>query len=100
MCGDPRANVSQDAPRVSSTFRCNCIGDRDATIVGQIPRRSVAVEHLNPLCSDAGRLRQSLNEELMVAWFTRCGTITVRQHSRQCGLHDRAIGEVKPRIRA
>ncbi len=78
MCGDPRADDSQDAPRVGSTLQCNRIGDRHAAIIGQIPRSSVGVEHSNPLGGDACRLRQRLNQELMVAWFTRCGTITVR----------------------
>ncbi len=82
MRGDPRADVSQDAPRVTSTFRRNRIGNSDAAIIGQIPRSSVGVEHSNPLGGDAGSLRQRLNEELMVAWFTRCGTITFRKHSR------------------
>jgi hypothetical protein len=70
MHGNPCTDRGQDASRFGGALLCNRVGNRDARVIGEIPRSSVGIQDANPLGGNAGCLWQSLNQELTVARFT------------------------------
>ena len=92
MTGSKRsADVIHERTRVRQAFSRDRIGNRYAAIVALIPCGAIAIQHADALGADARGLRQSLDDELMVAGLARSGSIALGEHRRQRSLHDRAI---------
>jgi hypothetical protein len=96
----PRPHVDeQPMPVLDARFRYG-VGHRNPPVIALVPRGAIALEDLQSLGRQTDRLRQRLDQDLVVTGLARRRPEAVREHRDKRGLGDRTVCEIEARVAA